>query len=81
MGNRAPGPEARIIIATSRKGALCAAGVGVDDYCQSKIARPIHDPQQGACCWMGGHGTVPKEQNTQQSPAFGRSTLPQPRQS
>jgi hypothetical protein len=27
---------------------------------------------------MGGQGTVPKEQNTQQSPGFGRSSTMQP---
>ena len=31
--------------------------------------------------WTGGHGTVAKEQNTQQSPRFGRSSVPQPVQS
>jgi hypothetical protein len=30
---------------------------------------------------LGGQGTEPKEQNTQQSPLFGRSRLPQPVQS
>src|SRR5262249_16637048 len=28
--------------------------------------------------WMGGHGTEPYEQNTQQSPCFGRNIAPQP---
>ena len=27
--------------------------------------------------WIGGQGTEPYEQNTQQSPAFGRSVTPQ----
>ena len=27
--------------------------------------------------WIGGHGTEPYEQKTQQSPAFGRSKVPQ----
>src|SRR5580704_11682842 len=31
--------------------------------------------------WMGGHGTEPYEQNTQQSPGFGRRSSPQPMQS
>jgi hypothetical protein len=31
--------------------------------------------QQSCCNWIGGHGTVPYEQNTQQSPGFGRSTV------
>jgi len=31
--------------------------------------------------WIGGHGTVPNEQNTQQSPGLGRSSVPQPLQS
>lgn len=34
--------------------------------------------QQGFCCWTGGHGTVPYEQKTQQSPCLGRITMPQP---
>ncbi len=29
--------------------------------------------QHPRCCWIGGHGTDPNEQNTQQSPGFGRS--------
>ncbi|UCG98160.1 MAG: hypothetical protein JSW31_03310 [Burkholderiales bacterium] len=28
--------------------------------------------------WTGGHLTVPKLQNTQQSPGLGRSSAPQP---
>jgi hypothetical protein len=31
--------------------------------------------------WIGGHGTSPNEQNTQQSPGSGRSSVPQPLQS
>jgi hypothetical protein len=31
--------------------------------------------------WIGGHGTVPNEQKTQQSPGCGRRTAPQPLQS
>jgi hypothetical protein len=31
--------------------------------------------------WIGGHDTVPNEQNTQQSPGLGRSSVPQPLQS
>jgi hypothetical protein len=37
--------------------------------------------QQFRCCWIGGHLTVPYEQNTQQSPAFGRSKAAQLRHS
>src|SRR5262245_3640580 len=33
-------------------------------------------PERSA--WIGGHGTEPYEQNTQQSPCFGRSIAPQP---
>jgi hypothetical protein len=33
-------------------------------------------PERSA--WIGGHGTEPYEQNTQQSPDFGRSVAPQP---
>jgi hypothetical protein len=39
------------------------------------------DPQQSCFCWIGGQGTVPKEQNTQQCPGIGRRTVPQPLQS
>jgi len=40
-------------------------------------------PQQAdapASAWTGGHGTVPNEQKTQQSPLFGFSFTPQPEQ-
>jgi hypothetical protein len=30
-------------------------------------------PQQPRSCWIGGHFTEPNEQNTQQSPGFGRN--------
>jgi hypothetical protein len=33
-------------------------------------------PERSA--WIGGQGTEPYEQNTQQSPRFGRSRTPQP---
>lgn len=42
---------------------------------------PGHQPQHPFCCCTGGHGTLPQEQNTQQSPGLGRNNLPQPRQS
>lgn len=32
-------------------------------------------PQQDRSAWTGGHFTVPNEQNTQQSPSLGRSTV------
>src|SRR5262249_10160650 len=38
-------------------------------------AAPV-SPERSA--WIGGHGTEPYEQNTQQSPCFGRSIVPQP---
>ena len=38
-------------------------------------------PQQRAPRWRGGHGWLPWEQNTQQSPGAGSSTRPQPGQS
>lgn len=38
-------------------------------------------PQQRFCCCTGGHGTLPQEQNTQQSPGLGRSSSPQAGQS
>ena len=31
--------------------------------------------------WIGGHGTEPYEQNTQQSPGFGLKSSPHPAQS
>jgi hypothetical protein len=34
--------------------------------------------QHGELAWTGGHGTEPYEQKTQQSPAFGFKTVPQP---
>jgi len=33
-------------------------------------------PERSA--WIGGHGTEPYEQNTQQCPCFGRNIAPQP---
>lgn len=41
----------------------------------------IHPAQQGEFAWIGGQGTDPYEQNTQQSPGFGFRTVPQPWQS
>ena len=35
---------------------------------------PVGGPSPSAASWIGGHGTDPKEQKTQQSPAFGRSS-------
>jgi hypothetical protein len=32
----------------------------------------VQNQQQSRCCWIGGQGTVPYEQNTQQSPGSGR---------
>lgn len=36
-----------------------------------------HYAQHSPCDWTGGHLTDPKEQNTQQSPAFGLRSSPQ----
>lgn len=41
----------------------------------------VDDPQQCSVVCIGGQGTVPYEQNTQQSPFLGRSSEPQPAQS
>ncbi len=38
-------------------------------------------PSRGVPSWIGGQGTDPYEQNTQQSPALGRSITPQPEHS
>jgi hypothetical protein len=35
-------------------------------------------PEPRRPAWTGGHGTEPYEQNTQQSPGFGRSMEQQP---
>jgi hypothetical protein len=37
-------------------------------------------PEPCSSAWTGGHGTDPYEQNTQQSPGFGRSMTPHPAQ-
>jgi hypothetical protein len=47
-------------------------------YLQQALAPPP-PPERSAC--IGGHGTEPYEQNTQQLPGFGRSLTPQPVQS
>jgi|SRR5262249_5876031 hypothetical protein len=44
-------------------------------YLAQHEAAPV-SPERSA--WIGGQGTEPKEQNTQQSPGFGRSVAPQP---
>jgi hypothetical protein len=41
-----------------------------------QAALPLPPPH-----WIGGHGMSPNEQNTQQSPGSGRSSVPQPLQS
>jgi hypothetical protein len=48
-----------------------ASRSGCSDYTVS-----LGRQQSSACpCWMGGQGTVPYEQNTQQSPGFGLSSV------
>jgi hypothetical protein len=42
---------------------------------------PEPQPQHLFCCCTGGHGTLPQEQNTQQSPDLRCNNLPQPGQS
>lgn len=43
-----------------------------------RTPRPLRAyPQHPCCCWIGGHLTEPNEQNTQQSPGFGLSSMPQ----
>jgi hypothetical protein len=46
-----------------------------DGYVGQQEAAPA-SPECSA--WIGGHGTEPWEQKTQQSPGFGRSVAPQP---
>jgi hypothetical protein len=65
--------------------AISARRTGAD-HLQESISNPRRllanrYPQQAFCCWIGGQGTLPNEQKTQQSPAFGRSSSPQPVQS
>ncbi len=57
------------------RGPVCAPGRGWS----RRLTGPPRYPQQGprAAC-TGGQGTVPYEQNTQQSPGFGLSSAPQP---
>jgi hypothetical protein len=40
----------------------------------------LHQEQQSPA-WIGGHGTEPQEQNTQQSPCRGFNLTPHPLQS
>ncbi len=35
-------------------------------------------PPVAGTIWMGGHGTEPYEQKTQQSPSFGLNSVPHP---
>ena len=44
-------------------------------YPAQQEAAPL-SPERSA--WIGGQGTEPYEQKTQQSPRFGRSNAPQP---
>ena len=46
-----------------------------DSYPVQQGGAPVC-PERSA--WIGGHGTEPYEQNTQQSPGFGRNVIPQP---
>jgi hypothetical protein len=49
--------------------------------CRYFAGRSIDAPQQPRSCWIGGQGTSPYEQKTQQSPDFGFSVAPQAGQS
>jgi len=47
------------------------------------VGRYDSEQQRAGCplsraSWIGGQGTSPKEQKTQQSPAFGRRSAPHP---
>ena len=42
---------------------------------QRRHAGSVHAPARAT--WIGGHGTDPYEQNTQQSPGFGFRVAPQ----
>src|SRR6266700_1244240 len=67
---------------TSRRGSV--ACTGLFSFSLSRVRRELHFLFHDlllyaipAAC-IGGHLTEPYEQNTQQSPAFGRSRAPQP---
>lgn len=49
-------------------------------YAVGKVIQRGRHPPLLPCrlSWIGGQGTDPKEQNTQQSPTFGRNRVPQP---
>src|SRR5712664_2367589 len=62
----------RLLLSQSRE--VSVVGLLIADYSQ-------HDEAPGSparWAWIGGHGTEPYEQNTQQSRAFGFSFVPQP---
>jgi len=56
-------------------------GEPASDHLDVIVAPVSHGDQQQPSTWTGGHGTLPYEQNTQQSPSFGRSTAPHAGQS
>ena len=65
----------------ARGGGTDSAGVS---HTPPAAAQTVQQPPAGGLSarnWIGGHGRDPYEQNTQQSPALGRSTAPQPAQS
>lgn len=51
---------------------------GREGRLRTQSGHSIRYLQQGACCWMGGHGAEPYEQKTQQSPRLGLNTAAQP---
>jgi len=70
-------PQARTL-ARALPSQSCATCVGA-------LVKTAYPAQQDATpaalerwAWTGGHGDEPYEQNTQQSPGFGRSLAPQP---
>lgn len=69
-----PAFGSRLLGLNSGRSANYAAGLAIAG------GQPQQLDERPVCC-IGGHGTVPYEQKTQQSPAVGRKTDPQPRQS
>jgi hypothetical protein len=70
---------------TTRRAGWCAGCVADRAYLGQQRRSPVYpaqqeaaplSPERSAC--IGGHATEPYEQNTQQSPGFGLSFVPQP---
>jgi hypothetical protein len=59
----------------------CCPGLVDGCGCESGLASRLANDRVGIGRCIGGHGTLPYEQKTQQWPGFGRSSGPQRLQS